>query len=178
LILEIVAMLVAISSVGVTLLVASRLSSRIRALESIVRQRVPSVLDKAEGSFALAGMRIRLSVRQDHARPLFANSLREALLREDVQDVLIVGDPSAHGAAKGEWLISGTITCNGYSDVYFNADLTCTLGEETVCSWSHRPPQGDRPENLVLEIVSTLTSKLADRARKNERRKALSELGD
>lgn len=134
--------------------------------------------DIVGGTSALAGMRICLALRQDHPRPLFANSLREALLREDVQDVVIAGDPSAHEVANGEWLISGTITCNGYSDVYFIADLTCTLGVETVCSWSLRPPQGDRPENLILEILCTMTSKLADRVRKNERRQALSELGD
>jgi hypothetical protein len=73
-------------------------------------------------------------------------------------------------------LIRGEVVCNGYSDVYFLAKLSCMIGQEEVCAIVERPPDGDRQENLCLELVSKLSQNLEKLIRLNERKNALREL--
>jgi hypothetical protein len=68
--------------------------------------------------------------------------------------------------------IKGEIACNGYADVYYRAELTAGAEGEIFLTLSEKPPHGDRPANLALELVHRLKIEL----RKRERGLALREL--
>ena len=110
---------------------------------------------------SLAGLRVSLGIQQDHPHPVFEGLLREALLREEA----VVDDASA-------LRIEGEVVGNGYADVYFRAEITVMLGNETLFVLTDKPPHGDRPANLAAEVVQRLRDELA----KRERQGALREL--
>ena len=114
-------------------------------------------------SSPLAGLRVALDLDQDHPNAPFAALLRERLLREDV-----ILDENADLA------VSGTLVCNGYADVYYRAEIAVRAGGETLFLLAEKPPHGDRPENLALELVDRLKTEWA----KRERQGAIRELHD
>ena len=109
---------------------------------------------------SLDGLRLTLDLRQDHPHAPFATLLYDVLLRE--------------GAILGEdgLLVSGEVVSNGYADVYYRAEIAVTEGERTLFTLARTPPHGDRPENLVLELVERLKVE----RKKGERQRALREL--
>jgi len=87
-------------------------------------------------------------------------------------------DGSKREESRVDIFISGTLTCNGYAEVYYQAEFTCFASGEAICTIIERPPGGDRPENLAMELVTKLSSKLDEFVRRNERRRAIDELQD
>ena len=115
----------------------------------------------------LEGLHVDLQVGQDHPHPVFANLLKELLLREDA----LISSESP------DLLVEGRIVCNGYADVYFTAELTCRFRGEPVCVVIEKPPHGDRQENLARELLAKLNKELGKSAQRTERHTALRELG-
>ena len=134
---------------------------RLQAFERRLADRPRPTLAAPDPS-PLHGLRIALDIAQDHPNPVFAGLLRDDLLKKGATVV-----PDA------EFRIAGNVVCNGYADVYFRAELTVSMGEEPLFDLMERPPHGDRPENLVLELVERLEGEI----RRRERQNAMGELG-
>lgn len=167
---ELFASIVALCSLGVSAVLALRIRALSDRLHAAERQlSVPSALQPAlvEAPRPLEALRVALEIDQDHPHPVFANLLKELLLREDT--VLSSNSP--------DLLVQGRVVCNGYADVYYTAELTCLLQGEPICVLIEKPPHGDRQENLARELLAKLTKELGSTAQRNERHSALSELG-
>jgi hypothetical protein len=115
----------------------------------------------------LAGLRIAIDVSQDNPHPIVANLLRDQLLGEDAEIV---------DREEADIVISGSVVCNGYAEIYYQAELTCRTQLETICAVSQKPPHGDRPANLAIELIAKLKSELESLVSRSERRRALREL--
>lgn len=126
----------------------------------------------------LRDVRIALVIRQDSQYPLFATMLREMFLAEDASEVEMFNTIAEAEAWGPEILVSGEVVCNGYSEVYYSADLTCKTPHQMVTAIVEKPAQGDRPSNLGLELVEKLKADLTRLLLREERRKALRELGN
>lgn len=158
-------------------ILTARLDTAEHALNSL-RQREADDPPALEAPKVLEGLRIALQVTQDHAHPVFANLLKDLLLKQDVAEVTFqtqsVDDWRTTKTA--DILISGSLTCNGYAEVYYQAEFTCYSASETICTLIERPPGGDRPENLALELTTELGDSLAKAIQRDERRRAIGEL--
>lgn len=166
---ELIASIVALCSLGVSAVLAFRvkgLSERLKAVESRLTAR-PSQAVLPEIDRPLQGISVALLIEQDHPHPVFANLLKELLLREDA----CVGTEDANLS------IEGRIICNGYADVYYSAELTCEFRGEAVCVLIEKPPHGDRQENLARELVARLKKELSKTSLRSERQAAIHELG-
>jgi hypothetical protein len=164
---EIIACVVAVASLGLSLVLARR----VLQLEARLQVPLPSSAPVLEESPSkLEGLRIAVAITQDHEHPVFANLLKEELLRRDVAEVMF-GD-------RGDFdlLITGSLVCNGYAEVYYQADLTCRNAHEPICTLVERPPHGDRPSNLALELATKIERELDKLLSRNERRLAIREL--
>ena len=179
---------------GMSLLACFYLAQRVNVLQqrldgvernglvSISRQ--PSGLELPEPAKALEGLRIAVEISQDHAHPVFADLLKEQLMKEEVAEVrlLMSGEGKSQldrlkgGKPDFDILITGGLTCNGYAEVYYQAEFACYTANELICTLIERPPGGDRPSNLAIELITKLSSKLDDLERRSERRQALYEL--
>ncbi len=152
------------------LIVSLSLAKRVSALEQTnplqgpaLQALVPEpVLDAPS---PLEGLRVSVSIRQDYSLPLVENLLKELLQKEDAN---LTGPP--------ELVIEGDVTCNGYAEVYYTAELTCLFRGDPICNLIERPPHGDRPLNLAIELVTRLKTELAKDAERRDRRQAISEL--
>ncbi|RYG21730.1 hypothetical protein EON82_18355 [bacterium] len=116
----------------------------------------------------LQGLRVGLRIEQDHPHPVFANLLKELLLKEDA---ILEADAA-------DLIVEGGVVCNGYADVYYTAELNCRLQDEAICVLIEKPPHGDRQENLARELLSKLKKELRKTTERSERSNALRELGD
>ncbi len=179
-----------------SLVVSVTMALRLQNLELLVRnQRQPSGDFYREETFRplsgpntprpMEALRVALAISQDHKYPVFANTLKEYLLSEDVADVAIV--PPTEGKDNDSvWkervdldiLITGELVCNGYSDIYYRADFTCSSRKGAICTLIEKPPYGDRPGNLVIELVAKLKLEIAKSAQRGERSSAIRELHD
>jgi hypothetical protein len=178
----VIAGIVALASLGVSL----RLAARVHTLERRLAEgnRVTQLPAPAPASTQvppqspLQGLRVALAVAQDAPHPVFATLLKEQFLKADVAEVVSV--PYAKGLRLdpevAELLVLGQVCCNGYAEIYFEADFTCYTAREAVCTVVERPPGGDRPGNLAIELVSRLSAKLEDLIARDERRRAVREL--
>lgn len=137
------------------------LEDKVRALE---RRTHASLSDRCPS--ILGGKRVLVHVSQDHDQPLMERLLAERLALEDA---LIV----SQGA---DLEISGSIQCNGYSDIYFSAEFEVTTAHGLLCHVSEKPPHGDRPHNLVQELVARVSIALEQSQVRHERSEALQEL--
>ncbi len=163
------ALFLALASLAASLALAGRLrvlNERLAMLEGEPK-RVPLERRKEEPwgrGFAnpLAGLRVSLTIQQDHPHPVFASLLKETLLKEEA----IVDDNHP------DLWIEGEIVGNGYADVYFRAEIAVSTGRESILTVSDKPPHGDRPANLAADIVR----KLRDELDKREHRLAVREL--
>ncbi len=157
------------------------LARRVRELEramavlSTTREPAKTRLALPKNPSPLHGLRIAIAIRQDHPHPVFANLLREQLLKEDVAEVVLVEPGQEHNEA--DIFVTGEITCNGYAEVYYRAELTASARKEAICTLVEKPPDGDRPGNLAIEFMALLNAKLDTLISRNERRRALRELG-
>jgi hypothetical protein len=115
----------------------------------------------------LAGLKIRIAVSQDHPHAVFAALLKEQLLVDDVDVV--------EGEADID--IAGTVACNGYAEVYYTAELICRSSSGVILTMVEKPAHGDRQSNLAIELVTRLKHELEKLVTRNERRRALRELG-
>lgn len=118
----------------------------------------------------LEGLSISLDVQQDHPHPLFANFVAELLQKEDVARVSLTPDEGA------DIQVVGHLTCNGYSDIYYEAEFECSSRGRAICVVIERPPHGDRPANLALELVSKLKVALRRSSERIDRQRAIQEL--
>lgn len=162
--LAVLALVLAAASLGISL----ALAVRVRALTErpVLEERMVSAIEPGPLS-PLAGRLVAIQIEQDHPHSLFAGLVKEALLLEDAE---VVGEESA------EIVVRGRIVCNGYADIYYEAEFACELGARPLCTLIERPPHGDRPGNLVLELIGRLKRELNKAVVRNERRDALREL--
>jgi hypothetical protein len=176
LILAVVSGLVALASLGVSVMLAMRvrfLESRLAAPRSLL-ESAPLQLPEVSAIRPLDGLRIAVNIRQDHLNPIFANLLKEQLLLEEVAEVSFLARPNWHDSA--DILIRGSLLCNGYAEIYFEADIECLSPNDSICSLSEKPAHGDRPTNLAIEVVSRLKFELEKLVSRSERRRAIREL--
>lgn len=156
-----------------SLIIASRALSRVRALEAQLAHPVPPTPLPATPEFVeapLAGLVVALDVQQDHPVAPWSQLLKEDLLKAGVAEM--VEPPS-----ESDLTITGHIVCNGYSDVYFEADLQVSTRSGVLLRLIEKPPHGDRPNNLAIELVDRINKELGKRSTREERKAALRELG-
>ena len=139
----IVAAVVGIAILAAALGACLALSARVRSLEQRlaaveVSSRAPVLPEAPFRESPLQGLRIAVSIIQDHPQPIFANLLKELLMKEDVLDVSFLPEPSA----ETDIFITGTLTCNAYAEIYFRADITAYAGSEPLCTITEAPPGG------------------------------------
>ena len=181
-----IAGVIAILSLFITLSFVVRclaLTQRLNAVENVLREVANKALPNsnvAPASSPLEGLRIAVSVKQDHEHPIFANLLKDLLLKEDVGEVVFLTleerDEWKQMEIAADILISGDITCNGYAEVYYTADFRCDTREQAICTLIEKPPHGDRQGNLAIELVARLKTELERHTSRDERRKAIQEL--
>ncbi len=128
----------------------------------------------------LEGMKVWMQIEQDHPSKPFSKTLEEELYSEDVADVSPTGGELMLDGWKRsdgpDLLIYGHVACNGYSDVYYKAEFTCSTPDGRLCVLQRNPPHGDRPANLALELVAQIKSDIEKSKTRNERGKAIQEL--
>jgi hypothetical protein len=73
-------------------------------------------------------------------------------------------------------LVTGDLVCNGYAEIYYQAELACLSPHQEICRLTEKPAHGDRPANLAIEAVSKLESELDKLVSRHERRRAIREL--
>jgi hypothetical protein len=163
-----------------SLCVSVMLAMRIRELDARLRTSLPvsdspplQLVERIEPR-PLEGLRIAVNIRQDHPSPVFANLLKEELLLEDVAEVSFLATPDWQDSA--DVLIRGNVLCNGYSEIYYQAEIECLGANETICAITEKPAHGDRPMNLAIEVVSRLKFELEKLVSRSERRRAIREL--
>ncbi len=184
LMLAVVALVVSV----LALLGVAALAIRLRALEVPVASGPSS--GQAEAPLVLVdesplrALRFGLAIEQDLAHPVFSGLLKEQLLRCDVAELTDLTRAAAEGlvaawpdsADSPDLLISGQLVCNGYAEVYYSADLICFGPSGPICTLVERPPHGDRPVNLAIELVARLSAELRKSYSRAERQSALQEL--
>lgn len=164
--LAVYALLLAVASLGLS----AALALRLRAVERALQKPSPAAQPVlAPPHKPLEGLRIALAIEQDHPHPVFVTLLKELLLREEAE--LVEG-------ADCDLTISGHLVGNGYADVYYTAELVCFTSGGPLFTLLERPPHGDRPGNLALELVTRLKREIEKSVIRNERRTALKELRD
>jgi hypothetical protein len=176
-----VSLVLAIASLGVS---GAALALALRRPQALALGPAPAALPEPTPS-PLEGLTVLVAIRQDHAHPVFANILSEILQKLDaeVSTVLIDDCPGPHArwSAEGavlDLLISGTVVCNGYAEIYYQAELTCSTETDPICTLIDNPATGDRQANLAKELVSKIESEITKRLSRTERRLALRELRD
>jgi hypothetical protein len=170
---EFIALTIAVTGLGLSLALVFRVRHLEGRLKATSTSLSPPTVSPEHRSSPLQGLRIGLNVSQDHAHAAFVNLLKEMLLAEDVTDIVVVNSGDAPNV---DILIVGQLVCNGYAEVYYEAEFTCFIGNEPFCSLVERPPHGDRPSNLALELVKRLKCELDKVISRGERRRALREL--
>ena len=189
--LEAITILVALLALGISVGMALRLQQTQRqlelllsALESERTLRASTLASAIEQTRPLEGLRIAICIAQDHPHPVFANLLREHLYSEDAREVVLLSFSEVDELNK-TWaltpdspdiLISGELTCNGYAEIYYHADITCSTKFQSLCKVIEKPPHGDRPVNLATGLLSRLKAELEKVVTQNDRRRALQEL--
>ena len=156
-----------------------RLESQLKSLEGPSRQALVE-----PPSRPLQGLRVAVGVTQDYAQPVFANLLRECLFGEDVTEVQLLGTAevaSLHQSWREQGsgpdiLIAGEVVCNGYSEIYYTAEFTCSTADQVICTLTEKPPHGDRPINLASDLVARLKTELEKLVSRDDRRRAIREL--
>ncbi len=131
----------------------------------------------------LEGLRIGLCVRQDHEHPTFVGILSEKLRGRDALIRLISDDEAA--ALGKAWdsiqdppdvLVQGHLTCNGYSDVFYDSGFDCVSRQGRLTTIIEKPSQGGRQFNLADTVIERLRLELVQSKTRDERQRALGEL--
>jgi hypothetical protein len=176
LIIAVLSGVVAVASMGLSLVLAQRirvLEDRLRSTKQVPDSPQPQLPESAARK-PLEGLRIAVNIRQDHTNPIFANLLKEQLLLEDVSEVSFLATADWQDSA--DILVRGNLLCNGYAEIYYQADVECLSPNDSICTLSEKPAHGDRPTNLAIEVVSRLRFELDKLVSRDERRRAIREL--
>ncbi|HWA84150.1 MAG TPA: hypothetical protein VG820_11975 [Fimbriimonadaceae bacterium] len=174
---EIVASLLALASLTLSAALAVRVRRLEEQLRSVERSApTPVALPEPVSVHPLEGLRFALAISQDQAHAVFANLLKEHLLAEDAGEVALLAEGETPDWGGCDLFISGKVVCNGYAEIYYEADLTCHGPRGAICAVVERPPHGDRPVNLAVELIAKLKAELEKLERRDERRRALREL--
>jgi hypothetical protein len=164
---------IAILMAGAGLLGVLALARRVAMLEAMqqsleqARNSAAPALENVEPK-PLQGLSIALEIEQDHPHSPFVALLTRHLDQEDVLAVNL--------GSRGDIVIKGALSCNGYTDVYFSADISCFVKGDPICTVIERPPHGDRPINLSTELIAKLKRELLKVQDQTERRQAINEL--
>lgn len=154
-----------------------RLADRVRYLERRcdALATVANLGEPSEGaSSPLAGRGIWVDIQQDHPLPIVADRLAAQLSLRDAEVRTGISSEDVTGPSDGR--IVGEILCNGYADVYYQAQISVWIGDELLMTLRSRPEGGDRPDNLAMELVAEIEEKLTTSERRTERQRALQEL--
>ncbi|MBV6458751.1 MAG: hypothetical protein HONBIEJF_01889 [Fimbriimonadaceae bacterium] len=179
---------VAIGISAAALGVAVTVAVRMQQLRYPHWEEAPPALDKAPESLPpkeprLQQLRVALAIDQDYPHPAFANLVREMLFQEDAVEVSLISRSEAE-ALTSAWppsldlLIDGTVRCNGYAEIYYEAEFQSRTPRGALCTLIERPPHGDRPVNLAIELVDRIAREYRKSLDQGERRAALKELGN
>src|SRR4051794_4165278 len=102
--LELIVLVVAVSALGASLVLArllihvdSRLKSTEQMLASGARQALPGTGHDSFEPHPLEGLKIAVAINQDHKQAVFADLLKELLLSEDVAEVTMLRPAEAKG---------------------------------------------------------------------------------
>src|SRR5579862_7607367 len=176
---EILVGIVALVSLAISVFLGLRvlqLERRLGTLPPSTAQPLPE-----PPSRPLQGLRVALAITQDHPHPVFATLLKEQLLSEDVTDIAFLDTVEAN-ALQADWkngpdiLIAGDVVCNGYAEIYYTADFTCSTAVQPICTLIEKPPHGDRPSNLAIDLVARLKTEIEKLVSRDDRRRAIREL--
>jgi hypothetical protein len=124
----------------------------------------------------LERLRIALAITEDAEYNPFRTLLHEALEKEDAQVIDI--DISHLSFFTGDYdiVITGEVTSKGYRNIFHDACLECKANGTLLEAIVARPPQGDRQENLVVTVVTSLKRKVETTLSRSGRALALAEL--
>lgn len=179
-VLAIAAIVLALFSTGLTLALARLLAEdrkefreELARLRQTIRENELPSTPQLPAFNPLEGLRIGIAIKQDHEKPTFAELLKDRLNREDADAVILSSGQPRDGL---DALISGTIQCNGYADVYYSADLICTAVGEAVVKIGEKPAEGGRQSNLAAGLVGKLKREIEQSILRAERRRALREM--
>lgn len=148
-------------------------------------QRIHAVGNDLDPYSTLSGLRIALAIEQDHTLPTLTLMLKDALgacdaevSLLDTRQALLLSEAWGHAEMPDppDLLIWGSVTCNGYSEVYYKAMLNYLTPYGLLNPTSEQPSHGNPQSSLVVTIVSKLKRELVVAQRRQERGRALSEL--
>lgn len=167
--LDVIAIALSIGSLVITLLTWTRIAAWMSKHDkaALLATPPPPALESFSFNAPLEGIRIGIDIQQDHERPTFAEILCQRLEAEDAHATI---------GTTGDILIRGTLTCNGYSDVYYAAHLECFVGEQRIAAVVEKPAEGGRQTSLAIELVSRLKAAVEAAASRAERQQALREI--
>lgn len=163
-----------------------QLQEALAKVEALMAQ--VAMLPRSEAILAippLEPIRVAIAIEQDHKLPILSNLIKERLEADDGMVTVIDADQASTYADLGKWstesgephvVVAGNVKCNGYSDVFYEADLTFLYARGIVDSILENPPNGGRQVNLANKVVSRLKRTYEESSRKAERNQALHEL--
>jgi hypothetical protein len=167
----------------VSLMISGALGFRVLQLERRLQESRPKPLPEVAEPLPrpLQGLRIALAITQDHPHPVFVDLLKEQLFSEDVTEISVLS-PVEATVLRADWkngpdiLVTGEIVSNGYAEIYYTADFVCMTAAQPVCTLIEKPPHGDRPSNLAIDLVARLKGELEKLVGRDDRRRAIREL--
>jgi hypothetical protein len=124
----------------------------------------------------LERLRIALAITEDAEYNPFRTLLHEALEKEDAQVVDIDIANLSFFTGDYDIAITGEVTSKGYRNIFHDARLECTANGTLLEAIIARPPHGDRQENLVVTVVTSLKRKVETTLYRSGRTLALAEL--
>ncbi len=155
--------------VGTILLITLKGNANRPHLEPYLSSR-GSLTDSGEEANPLFGLKVCMTLTQDHPHLPFMPLMRDQFLEAGVAE--FHSDP----LKDVDLLLIAEVKCNGYAEVYYTAEIRCSSDGEPLCVIVEAPAQGDRPSNLALETVSRVRRELLASHGYAERRAALKEL--
>jgi hypothetical protein len=134
----------------------------------------------------LEGKRVGLCIEQDHRLPVIARLIGDRIEAEDGEVATLSPKDVEHYETATRWepgrdaphvVVKGKVRCNGYKDLYYEADLTFLFAYGVVESILESPPNGARQTNLAIAALKVIKQTMDTEERRTERRTALKELG-
>jgi len=181
LIILVTSLIVIVAVVGATLV------SQLRSMQALAENKHHELSFPSDGPVEkddpspLHGLHVVLAITQDHPNLPFVDLLKEQLFALDATDITVMQTTEISDIWSAtnppDLLIKGNVLCNGYAEIYYEAEFSCSNPNGAICTLIEKPPHGDRPSNLALELITRIEKELKKMIGRDERRSALRELG-
>lgn len=165
---EIVALVLAACSLIISIAAYLRAyNSAPRLPASVPVEAIPTLVELPAAT-PLQGCTAWVEITQDLPQRVVQSLVVEAFLKEDVA--------VASSEAESDLVVKGSVSCNGYSEIYYTAELSIYFRGSLLCSIIEKPPHGDRPSNLAFEVVDRIKREVEKGRSRGERLDAIREL--